>query len=163
MEMSKKIESANGTSIVLLTLYDVATRLDSSGYQLRQWIENDQIVTPTPDFKLNSNEYWTEESLPAWKVLVDKENERIASMSWTKEQLLDLLIQKAKITEGIAKAAFNRGRGNYSLSGARLKVVELEGQIEFVTWIGERGLRPAEKREELLKHLRGAKEALSLK
>lgn len=159
----KNLTDSSSAPIKLMALYDISSELDVSSSQLRKWIEDDEIVTPAPNFMTNSTEYWTPDSLPLWKELVDKENERVASMSWTKEQLLDLLIQKAKLTERIAKSAYNRGRGDYSLSGARLKVVELEGQIEFVTWIGERGLRPAAKREELLVLLRSAKQQLNLK
>lgn len=159
----KNVNDSSNEPIKLMALYDISSALDVSSRQLRDWIDNDEIVTPAPEFRTNSTDYWTPDSLPLWKVLVDKENERIASMSWTKEQLLDLLIEKARQTERVAHNAYSRGRGQYSLSGARLKVVELEGQIEFVTWLGERGLRPAEKREELLKLLRSAKQALNLK
>lgn len=149
--------------IQLYTLYDVAREIKTSIYTLQDWIDDKETVTPPASFRVGSQFYWTEDTIPAWKVLVDKEVEKLAAMTWNKDQLVDLLIVKAKDVERRAKRAYPRGRGEYSMQGARLKVIELEGIISFIRNLGQQGFVSDEKSKEIFSALRNAKQQLDMK
>lgn len=149
--------------IQLYSLYEVARVLNVNSYKLQRLIENDEIATPAAEYKTGSQLYWTDESIPAWKDLLDKETERLMNMAWKKDQLIDLVIDKAKSVERQAKSAYPRGRGSYSMQGARLSVVKLEGIIEFVGNLGESGLGTEEQRKEIKASLQAAKMQLDMK
>lgn len=148
--------------IQLYALYEIARKINSHSSQLQSWIENDEVATPPAAFRQGSQFYWTDESIPAWKALQDNEIQRLLNMKWTKEQLVDLLIEKCKATERIAARAYHRGRGEYSMSGARMKVVELQGIIDFVSRLGQSGLGTEEQRSEIYRLLGTAKSSLEM-
>ena len=156
------LDSPEPTQIELYSMYELGLKLNFPASTLREWHNDPEKATPAPSFRSNNTDYWTASSLSTWRELIDAEEQKIANMQWSKEQLLDILIERARETEGIAKRAYNRGRGVYSLSGARIKVVELEGAVDFISRMGKFGLAPDEKRQELQKLIRSAKQTLQM-
>lgn len=160
---SQADSNTNGPKeIQLYSLYEIARKINSNSHQLQQWIDDAETVTPPASFRTGSQFYWTEDSIPAWKALVDNEIQRLLNMKWTKEQLVDLLIERTKEIERLSARAYHRGRGQYSMSGARMKVVELQGVIDFVRNLGQSGLGTDEQRSEIFRLLGVAKTNLDM-
>lgn len=139
-------------------LWDLVNRIDGATYSmLSDLVDRVDIATPAPAFVHSGSSYWSQDTLPVWQELVDKEIQRISSISYTKAELTDLLMALAKDTKLATAHTYSRGRGLYSKAYAKKRVSELEGAIKFVSRLGDAGL-PKEQSELIYGLLANSKE-----
>lgn len=151
-------QATTNKTVSVYRLWDIVRIVNGTYSSLLEMHENPNVATPTPVFEHSGTSYWSEDSLPVWKELVDKEIERLASISYTKSELTELLLRLAQDTQIATGHTYTRGRGNYSKGYARQRVAELEGVIKFVSRLGDGGPFPKELGIKIREHLREAKE-----
>ena len=155
-------ETVEPKKVVLLRVWEVARAVDYSSGRLADMIEDPEIATPPAEFSIGGSDYWTTESLPLWKELVDKEIEAVNSKTYTKQALAELVLVEAKKVKSQARRAYARGRGSYSKTAAREAITRVEGILAFVTALNDGNwIQPEDLRREIFKLITEAKAELS--
>lgn len=132
--------------------------------QFSEFVENEEIPTPKPDYTISEIAYWKPERLEEWKALYESEIDKVEQRksdaldrrSMSHNQLLDSLIDHAKEVVRLNSRAASHNRGN-SLRDGRLRTVELVGVRDFVLNILSTEAVPKEKLAEVNTLIREAK------
>ena len=170
MASNKEVAVRNGKAVVatpepveLLTFWEVSRRLDSglSSETFRNWISNPEVDTPPAAFTNDGVLYWTVDSLPQWKVLVDNEIERLQNESWTKAELGEHALAIVKRAHSQCINSYPRARGFYSKTEAKKSLEQARGVWKFVFNLGESvGISP-ETRKTIVRLLHDAEQSFS--
>ena len=169
MASNKEVAVRNGNAVAepetieLLTVWEVAGRFDSGipNGTFRNWIDDPEVQTPPPAFTHRNTVYWTTDSLPQWKVLVDNEIERLKNESWTKAELGEYVLDYVKRAHSQCVNSYPRARGFYSRTEAKKALEQARGMWKFVFNLGESvGIDP-ETRQRIVRLLHDAEQSLS--
>ena len=159
---ASKVAQAETKTVELYRLYDVANQVGFSYSTLQMWHKDDEVATPAPQFVVGDTEYWTAESFPVWKELVDTEIQRVASTGHTLEEMTDKVLRMAEQLSRKASYTRSRDRSGYSKSALKERIIAVEAVYDFVARLSETGyIEPAEKRREILKHIQVANAKIS--
>ena len=93
------LDSAEPTQIELFSMYELAQKLNYEASKLRAWHSDPEIVSPATIFQVRKYRLLDCLIDPRLAELIDAEEQRIAGMQWSKEMLLDILIEKRRGTE----------------------------------------------------------------
>jgi hypothetical protein len=160
--------------VTILVLREVAHRVEGKTYGanvvfFEGLVKNPEINTPAPDYTISNVDYWKPETVDkVWKPLyvkeIQMEQERkvrlLESSTVTKMSLIDELIKAAEYVVKRNSRSGARQRGN-TLADGRRRVMELEGQINFVDSLLS-GQMPKEKRIKLNAALAQAKSSVDM-
>jgi len=160
--MAEKItDLSTGKEVVMLSIYDISRAIGADAVIIDSWRKNDEIVTPPAKFEFQNRSFWNSDDIEAWKALWDNHIAKGLEKSYSRRQLIDLVIAEAKETERFARRSYNRSP-SYPKMKAREKVVVLEGLWRFVVGMGNYIEVPKEKRDEYNSLLRLAKGHLNM-
>lgn len=155
---ASKVAQAETKTVELHRIYDVAKAVGFSYSTLQLWHKDDEIATPAPQFVVGDTEYWTADSFPVWKALVDTEIQRVSTTGHTLEEMTDKLLRMAEQLSRKASYTRSRDRSGYSKSALKERITAVEAVYDFVASLSETGyIEPSDKRKEIYSHIVSAK------
>ena len=138
----------------LFDLYDVARIIETSSWQVEEWIKDDECATPKPTFRNGRDLYWSENAVEEFKAVLAAKREAEAARTFTRAEIADLAVKRIEMeacvytTSKIGyRDAFNRAEAVYM----------------FANNIGTMAVMPKETRDAMMEIIWDLKDKAGLK
>jgi len=157
-----EIESVN-PPVQLITAWEVANRIGADSRTLEKWVKDPEMATPPSRFCTGSRDYWSVDDIPSWERFYEKFVIDDLNITVTKMELVDALLLFAKrVTDNAERAGKGYSRRSYPKGTAKELVNQAYGVRAFVSKIGQLGIQPKSKADEINKLLMQASRALGM-